>query len=70
MFSYHPKLIELMIGHSVKSILGIIFVSIIYLWAYMAYVPIEYLIVWALSQIIFILFRFKNAQTLKKLIEK
>ena len=69
MRSYHPKLIEHMIDQTLKSILGVMFVSFIWLFAYMPYVPIKYLILLALLQIIYLLFRFKNAQTLKKLIE-
>ncbi len=69
MRSYHPKLIEHMIEETPKSVVGVMFVSLIWLCAYVSYVPIKYLILWALLQIIYLLFRFKNAQTLKKLIE-
>jgi len=69
MRSYHPKLIEHMIEQTPKSVVGVMFVSFIWLFAYVPYVPIKYLILWALLQIIYLVFRFKNAQILKKLIE-
>lgn len=69
MFNYHPELIIHMIKQTKKSIIGVMLVSFIWLWAYVAYVPMQYLILWALLQIIYLLFRFKNMQALKKFIE-
>lgn len=69
MRSYHPKLIEYMIEQTPKSVVGVMIVSFIWLFAYVQYVPMKYLIIWALLQIIYLVFRFKNAQILKKLLE-
>ena len=69
MCRYHTKLIEHMIKQTPKSIVGVVLVSFVWLYAYVSYVPMKYLILWASLQIIYLLFRFKNAQTLEKLIE-
>ncbi|PHS32006.1 MAG: hypothetical protein COA92_07470 [Sulfurovum sp.] len=69
MGSYHTQLIEQMIEQTPKAILGVIIVSVVYVVTYVKYIPIEYLMVWVFSQIIFLLFRYKNIKNLEKLIK-
>ena len=66
---YHTQLIEQMIEQTPKAILGVIIVSVVYVVTYVKYIPVEYLMVWVFSQVIFLLFRYKNIKNLEKFIK-
>ncbi len=69
-YDYHIKLVERMIDQTHKTIFGLIIVSSIYIWVYFKFIPLEFLLIWLFFQIIFIYFRFKNAQVLSQYIKK
>jgi diguanylate cyclase (GGDEF)-like protein len=57
-----------MVDQTPKAVIGLIITSLIFVWVYVDYIPLPYLLLWLGAQILFILFRFLNAKTLKKLI--
>jgi diguanylate cyclase (GGDEF)-like protein len=59
-----------MIDQTPKAIMGVLIVSTIYLWTYSEFIPMPYLLLWIFFQSMFILFRWKNARTLRKHIEE
>lgn len=71
MFVYCPKLIELVIAHTKKAMIGALLVSAIFIYVYLDYIPLEFLGIWLGAQIVYVTFRLYNAKQLEKyLLEK
>ena len=70
MFTYSPKLTKLVILHTNKAMISLALVSLVYLYAYIDYVPSQWLILWITAQSIFFLYRIYNAKQLQKSIIK
>ena len=70
MCEYDSKLIELVVDDTPKAIIGLVIVSSIFIWAYMDYIPLEYLLLWSLIQTIFIISRYFNAKMLSKYLKE
>ncbi|MEA2049695.1 MAG: histidine kinase dimerization/phospho-acceptor domain-containing protein [Campylobacterota bacterium] len=67
---YHPKLVRRVVKETFKTIIVLIFVSCIIIFAFKDFVPVSYIYIWVLAQIIFVVSRYKNAQMLKKYIDE
>ncbi len=70
MCEYNSKLIKLIIDDTPKASFGLLVVSSIFIWTYMNYIPFEYLAIWTVAQIIFIVSRYINARMLSKYVEE
>ncbi len=70
MCEYNSKLIKLIIDDTPKASFGLVVVSSIFIWTYMNYIPFEYLAIWTVAQIIFIVSRYINARMLSKYVEE
>ncbi len=69
-FTYHPKLVERMVNETPRTIVGLIALSVIFLFIFKDHVPNGLLIVWAILQSIFIYLRYYNAKSLSSYIEQ
>ncbi len=70
MCEYDSKLLKLVADDTPKTIFGLIVVSAIFIWAYIDYIPLEYLLLWGITQVIFIIARYVNGKKLSKYIEE
>ena len=70
MCEYDSKLLKLVVDDTPKAIFGLIIVSMIFLWTYVDYIPLEYLLLWSFLQIVFIGIRYKNAKIISKYIKE
>ncbi len=70
MYKYDSKLLKLVADETKKSIFGLIIVTIVFIWAYIDFIPFEYIVVWSFAQFIFIISRYINGQMLSKYIEE
>ena len=70
MCEYDSKLVKLVANDTPKAIFGLIIVSIIFIWAYMDYIPLEYLLLWSLLQVLFTISRYVNGKILLKYLEE
>jgi diguanylate cyclase (GGDEF)-like protein len=62
---YHPRLVQRMVDETPKTIVGLITLSLLLIWIYYEYVPIEMIMLWIIAQSAFIYLRFLNAKILK-----
>ena len=69
MYNYHVKLVERMVVQTPKAMFGLVVASSIYVWIYFTFIPFSFLMSWIFLQIMFTIFRLKNAQTLHKYIQ-
>ena len=70
LFTYHPKLVERMANETPRTIVGLIALSLIFLFIFKDYVPNGLLVVWSILQGIFIYLRYYNAKSLSTYIEQ
>lgn len=63
-FTYHPKLVERLVNETPRTIVGLIALSVIFLFIYKEHVPNGLLVAWAILQGIFIYLRHYNAKSL------
>ena len=70
MCEYDSKLLQLAVDDTPKATIGLIIVSTIFIWAYLDYIPFEYLLIWSLMQSVFIVSRYVNARMLSKYIQE
>ena len=70
MCEYDSKLLRLVVDDTPKAIFGLVVVSSIFIWTYIDYIPLEYLMLWSLAQVVFITSRYVNAKVLLTYIEK
>ena len=70
MCEYDSKLLRFIVDDTPKAILGLVVVSSIFIWAYIDYIPFEYLLLWSVAQVIFIITRYLNGRKLSKYIEE
>ncbi|MEN8303614.1 MAG: GGDEF domain-containing protein [Campylobacterota bacterium] len=70
MCEYDSKLLRFVVDDTPKSIVGLVVVSSLFIWAYIDYIPLEYLLLWSVTQLIFIITRYVNARNLSKYIEE
>ena len=69
MFNYHPKLIEHMIEQTQKTVFALLIVSLVFIYTYYIYIPVDLLLFWTVAQVLFIVLRFKNSNSLKRYIQ-
>jgi diguanylate cyclase (GGDEF)-like protein len=55
-----------MVNETPKAIVGLIVVSVIFIWGYHTFIPLNEMLIWILLQSIFIFFRYWNAHLLKQ----
>ena len=70
MCDYDSKLLRLVADDTPKAVFGLVVVSIIFVWAYIDYIPSKYLLLWSLAQIIFIVSRYINGKMISKYLEE
>ena len=70
MFTYHPTLIKHLVLQTPKALIGVLLVSVIFIWTSFELVPWKFLLIWSFFQVVFIYARFKNAQVLEFYLEK
>ena len=70
MCEYDSKLVKLIVDDTPKAIFGLIVVSSIFIWAYMNFIPLNYLLLWSFAQTIFIVSRYVNGRMLRKYIKE
>ena len=70
MCEYDSKLLQLVVDDTPKATFGLIIVSSIFIWAYIDFIPFEYLFTWFLVQTAFIITRYINAKMLFKYIQE
>ena len=70
MYEYNPKLLKLVVDNTPRTILGLLVVSLVFVWVYMDYIPFEYLLLWGLAQTMFIVARYVNGKKLSRYIEE
>jgi len=70
MLDYHPKLVERVVKETSKTVVVLIFLSFIVILAFKDFVPVSYIYIWVLAQVVFVISRYKNAQMLKKNIDE
>ena len=70
MCEYDSKLLQLVVDDTPKATFGLIIVSSIFIWAYIDFIPFDYLLIWSLAQAAFIASRYINAKMLSKYIQE
>jgi len=65
---YDSKLLRFVVDDTPKAIFGLIVVSSIFIWAYIDYIPLNYLLLWSITQVTFIIARYVNGRKLSKYI--
>jgi len=69
MSHYQPQQVQRFINETPKTIAGLIVISAIIIYTYIDYVPLDIVLLWSLSQSIFIFFRFYNFKKLQKYLD-
>lgn len=66
MCNYNYKLIDYMVKATPRTIVGLVLLSVMYLVAFLQYIPAYILIIWAFLQALFIYLRYVNSKKLEK----
>ncbi len=70
MCEYDSKLVKLIVDDTLKTIMGLIAVSSVFIWTYIDFIPLDYLLIWIFAQTVFIISRFTNGKILLKYIKE
>ncbi|RLA77200.1 MAG: hypothetical protein DRG78_17775 [Epsilonproteobacteria bacterium] len=69
MYNCDSKLIKLVVDDTLKAVIGLLVGSAIFVWTYVNFIPLEYILMWSVAQVVFILLRFYNSKVLLKYIQ-